>query len=192
MGSKNNLAGRAGEEKGQWDRITEERKKFRGKITASWYASLTPEQKAEQARKISAGRKSAEKIVRPGHRRGEGHYLTKLTEAQVREINARTETAEAVALEFGVSPSTVRNIWSGETWKHLKLPKVDRPDRRTKPEDEKKTKMKVEPRVSNELKEEILANPWEGTHELAQRLGLHYFDVATIRLRHNGVYRRCQ
>lgn len=186
------IARSSGEEKAQYERALEERKKERGKMTASWYASLTPEQKAEQARKISAGRKSAEKKVRPGRKRGEGHHLSKLTEAQVREINSRTGSAEAVAKEFGVSASAVYNIWEGETWTHLNLPLIDRPDRRLKSEHEKKHKVKAEPRISNEIREEILANPWEGTHELAERLGLHYFDVATIRLKHNGVYRKCQ
>lgn len=186
------IARSSGEEKAQYERALEERKKERGKMTASWYAALTPEQKAEQARKISAGRKSKEKRAKPGHKRGEGHHLTKLTEAQVREINSRTESAEVVAKEFGVSASAVYNIWTGETWKHLNLPKIERKDLRVKPDHEKKHKEKVAPRISNEIKEEILANPWEGTHELAQRLGLHYFDVATIRLKHNGVYRKCQ
>lgn len=168
----------------------EERKKYRSGVLKTWWSSLSPEQRAEQARKISAGRKIKTKRDKPGHIRGETHHLSKLTEDQVREINFSLDTADALAAKFNVNVDAIRNIWRGETWQHLNLPRIKHPDRRTKPEHEKKTKPNGEPRVSNELKEEILAHPHEDTRKLAERLGLHWFDVATIRLKNNGGYNR--
>lgn len=186
------IAGSHGEEKARYERVLQDRKKTRSQITRRWYASLTPEQKAEQAKKISEARKKGVKKEKRGHARGVKHYLSRLTEDQVREINASQEKASDVAKKYGVSVTAVRNIWTGETWKHLKLPRLNRPDLRIQRRTKKPEISKTEPRISPELRAEILAHPFEGTQELAQRLGLHYFDVATLRLKHNGVYRKCQ
>lgn len=176
--------------KSAYAELLEERKKYRSEVLKTWWSSLSTEQRAEQARKIRIGRKRPTKRDRPGHTRGETHHLSKLTEDQVREINFSMETADALAARFSVRADAIRNIWRGDTWQHLNLPRIKHHDRRTKPEHEKKNKPNGEPRVSKELKEEILANPHEDTRKLAERLGLHWFDVATVRLNHNGGYNR--
>lgn len=54
--------------------------------------------------------------------RGEAHYRARLTEADVREIRARMASGEsgpALAQEFGVSASHIKNIAGRHTWKHL-------------------------------------------------------------------------
>ncbi len=50
---------------------------------------------------------------------GEKHGRTSLTEVQVWAIRADRRTARAVAKEYGVDPTTVRNIQRGFTWKYL-------------------------------------------------------------------------
>jgi hypothetical protein len=53
---------------------------------------------------------------------GEANYSAKLTEAQVREIRTRRaagERATELAVEFGVSESTVSDIHLRRRWKHM-------------------------------------------------------------------------
>lgn len=54
--------------------------------------------------------------------RGEGHGRSKLTRAQVvgiRDRCAAGDSTRAVARDFGVSRTTVRNIVAGRTWAHV-------------------------------------------------------------------------
>lgn len=55
--------------------------------------------------------------------RGEQHRDSKLTEAQVRDIelraNAGTETITGIAREHGVSRATVYQIYTHQIWRHL-------------------------------------------------------------------------
>jgi hypothetical protein len=60
---------------------------------------------------VSAGR----------HTHGTRHPCAKLTEAQVLEIRASTETQKALAKRFGVSQPVVHHAKHGLTWKHLPL-----------------------------------------------------------------------
>jgi hypothetical protein len=52
--------------------------------------------------------------------RGSRHYAAKLTEDQVREIRARTDTCAAIARDYGVSATTVFDIKRGHRWGWLK------------------------------------------------------------------------
>ena len=54
-------------------------------------------------------------------RHGERHHRSKLTCVQVVEIRQRVsvETQSALAREFGVHPSVVSRIASGESWRHV-------------------------------------------------------------------------
>jgi hypothetical protein len=53
-------------------------------------------------------------------RRGEHHPHAKLTEEEARQIRqlCGKMTQQRVANKFGVSPTVVRAIWIGKTWKH--------------------------------------------------------------------------
>ena len=54
--------------------------------------------------------------------RGESHPFARLTELQVREIRtliANSGRTNAIARQFGVSPSVVSNIKNGKIWKHV-------------------------------------------------------------------------
>lgn len=55
----------------------------------------------------------------PNHARGESHGLAKLTEDQVRFIRARVFTQRELASLLGISRSTVRQVQSGRTWRHV-------------------------------------------------------------------------
>lgn len=56
---------------------------------------------------------------------GAGHYMTKLTDDAVRSIRReyvpRTVGYKRLAVKYGVSASTVKQIVSGKTWRHLIL-----------------------------------------------------------------------
>ena len=58
-------------------------------------------------------------------KRGEAHGMSKLTEANIREIGVlRTEINSRVhdfAERFGVTPLAIRDVLAGKTWKWLKL-----------------------------------------------------------------------
>jgi hypothetical protein len=60
-----------------------------------------------------------------GHARGEGHYNSVLTEADVREIrrtyrrHCRTFGSGALGRKYGVTPQTIGQIVRGMWWKHL-------------------------------------------------------------------------
>ena len=53
------------------------------------------------------------------HRKGEKHYLARLTQEQVNEIKkcGKTDTYEKIALNYGVNKATIRDILLGRTWK---------------------------------------------------------------------------
>lgn len=51
--------------------------------------------------------------------RGEANPAAKLTEAQVRQIRASTESQRACARRFGVSKITVQRIRHGIIWRHV-------------------------------------------------------------------------
>lgn len=52
--------------------------------------------------------------------RGEKHGCARLTEAAIREIRSRpTARVTDLAAEFRISKTTIRDIRSGRTWKHL-------------------------------------------------------------------------
>jgi hypothetical protein len=54
---------------------------------------------------------------------GVSHYNVKLNEHQVKEIIALIKSKISqrnIALQFGVSPSTIQNIADGKTWKHVR------------------------------------------------------------------------
>lgn len=58
-------------------------------------------------------------VVRGRFPVGEGHRSSKLTEASVRAIRASSETRDVLARRFGVSPSNVSRIRSGQQWRHV-------------------------------------------------------------------------
>ena len=70
---------------------------------------------------MAAKRRST--VGRPSLVPGESHTLAKLTDDAVRDIRARraagTDSISALAREYGVSRTTLRNALSGKTWKHL-------------------------------------------------------------------------
>jgi hypothetical protein len=169
--------------------LAEKLARQRSQNAQRFWNAMTPEQRVAHNQKVSEGKrnKGLPKTPGPGWRKGERHYLSKLTEAQVREIYASPDVAEVVAEKYGIDVSSVRCIWRRETWKHLDLPHVERKDRRRS---DKPRPPKAPPRISKELREEVLACPYEDTRELAKRLGMHWFDVATIRLKANGGYNR--
>lgn len=51
-------------------------------------------------------------------------FLSPLNEEQVRAIHADRRGYTRIAVEYGVSRQTVSNIKTGNTWKHLKLPRL--------------------------------------------------------------------
>lgn len=53
------------------------------------------------------------------HVYGARHHKTKLTEAQVREIRASSDTQACIAKKFGIRQSTVSSIRRNEIWKHV-------------------------------------------------------------------------
>lgn len=53
---------------------------------------------------------------------GEGHYLSKLTEVQVREIRQRYSAREgltSISRRFGISTTAAWNVGTRRTWKHV-------------------------------------------------------------------------
>lgn len=63
----------------------------------------------------------ADRIARRRSASGANNGRAKLTDEQVREIRyvASNQPRIALARQFNVSPSVVRNIVSGKTWKHV-------------------------------------------------------------------------
>lgn len=53
-------------------------------------------------------------------RHGEQNHYAKLTEAQVREIRASTESGMKMGARLGVSASAICSARRGKTWKHVK------------------------------------------------------------------------
>lgn len=67
-------------------------------------------------RSFESGRKSA---------RGEGHGRAAFTEAQVLQIKSRLSLGErqnAIACEYGVTPTAINCIATGRTWSHVRSP----------------------------------------------------------------------
>lgn len=156
-------------------------RELRRSIARNWWENLTPEEKAAHAARVSAGKKARVKKVAPGKAKGESHYRSKLTEALVREIHKSPLSSRKVSEKYGISISVVQNIWRGTAWKHLGLGRSTRPDLRVK--DEIAAANPAEPLLTNDQKEEISANPWMDTRELAKQLGVHWMVVATFRQR---------
>lgn len=52
--------------------------------------------------------------------RGDGVWLSKLTEAVVSEIRAAPKGGMALARQFGVSVTTIKDVRRGKTWQHVK------------------------------------------------------------------------
>ena len=56
--------------------------------------------------------------------RGENFYIAKLTEEQVIEIKTEgknEKSYEEIGDKYGVSRATIRDIFVGKTWKHIKI-----------------------------------------------------------------------
>jgi hypothetical protein len=51
--------------------------------------------------------------------RGEGHARSVLTDDVVRRLRAANASAGDLAVEFGLARSTVRDVVSGRTWRHV-------------------------------------------------------------------------
>ena len=53
--------------------------------------------------------------------RGEGHYNSKLTENDVREIKrlGKYDTFQNIANKYGVTKATIRDVLTGETWQTI-------------------------------------------------------------------------
>lgn len=64
----------------------------------------------------------ADKVSKQRQARGESHYATHLTAADVRAIRSRRadgETLAALGRAFGVSKQAIRMIALGRTWRHV-------------------------------------------------------------------------
>lgn len=165
------------ERKAQYDQYRAElRERRRERMRRAW-AEMTPEQRAERCAKISKARKQPTK-VRPGKKVGEAHPRSKLTEAQVRAIHADKRPAKEVAADYGVSVIVVRYIWRGYSWAHLGLPLVDRKDYRRR-EGARPPKPAPVRLLTDAQELEIDNSPWLDSHELAEKLGVSWFVVAT-------------
>jgi hypothetical protein len=53
------------------------------------------------------------------HARGERHYLARLTEEAVRFICSCELGVRALARHFEVDPTTIRDVRTRRTWKHV-------------------------------------------------------------------------
>lgn len=53
------------------------------------------------------------------HLRGEKHPLSKLTKDDVLAIRRDGRGHKAVAADYGVSPTLIRNVRNRETWAHV-------------------------------------------------------------------------
>jgi hypothetical protein len=51
--------------------------------------------------------------------RGERQHLAKLRGDDVRSIRTSSKSTEKIAAQYGVAPTTVRDIRRGRTWKHI-------------------------------------------------------------------------
>lgn len=59
-------------------------------------------------------------MATPGRPKGERSWSAKLTADDVRAIKARPlDPPEVVAVEYGVSPAAIRDIFAGRSWKHV-------------------------------------------------------------------------
>jgi hypothetical protein len=60
-------------------------------------------------------------LIKPVGLSGEDNNQAKLTESQVRDIWKSTKLQREIAVDFGVSKSTIGYIKNRQTWKHLDL-----------------------------------------------------------------------
>jgi hypothetical protein len=60
-----------------------------------------------------------DRIIIDRQPKGEQHYLSKLTEAQVKEILKSTEKNITLAKIYKVAPPTIYDIKKRKTWKHI-------------------------------------------------------------------------
>jgi DNA invertase Pin-like site-specific DNA recombinase len=59
------------------------------------------------------------KGVHGNHARGQGQWLAKLTEEDVREIRRSDEPYSAIAKRLGVTVGAVFQAKNGKTWQHV-------------------------------------------------------------------------
>jgi hypothetical protein len=70
---------------------------------------------------------NADMVSKARQQRGEAHYQAILTEDQVRSIKSnyrrysRTNSCNALARKYGVTPKTINAIINGENWKHVEV-----------------------------------------------------------------------
>lgn len=90
------------------------------KNPAMLFAGQTKEAR-EKSRISNTGKKRNQSFQETNslNKRGEKNPLVKLNENQVIEIRSSTSTTFELAKIYGVDVSTIRNIKSGRTWKHL-------------------------------------------------------------------------
>jgi uncharacterized protein YerC len=60
------------------------------------------------------------KIVVIDRSKGEGHYLSKLTEEKVKAIRKDTRMYKEISKDYNVNTSTIWSVKSRRTWKHIK------------------------------------------------------------------------
>ncbi len=99
--------------------------------------------------------------------RGENHYSSKVTEAEVVEIRNSDEPGPVVATKYGIKASNVHEIRLGHTWKHAGG----------------RIRRRVRPRLDASLVREI-RNSKERGIDIAERLGLGKGVISKIRKGH--------
>lgn len=57
---------------------------------------------------------------RSNPRTGESHPKSKLSNAIIKQIRESTESHFALSSRYGVKPQTIKDIWKGRTWKHVR------------------------------------------------------------------------
>jgi HNH endonuclease len=62
---------------------------------------------------------TADMVAKKRHYHGEGHHMGKLTEAQVREIRASSDSLAEAAARYGIAFQTVSEIRLRKIWKHV-------------------------------------------------------------------------
>lgn len=73
--------------------------------------------KGDQA--LNMADKMAKKRHRYGTTQGEKNPISKVNEGQVREIRASSEKPGGLAIRFGLSRRTIRDIQTRKSWKHI-------------------------------------------------------------------------
>lgn len=62
---------------------------------------------------------AADKVSKSRQRFGEAVAAAKLTDAEIRMIRASGDATRALGRQFGVAPKTIRQIRTGQTWRHV-------------------------------------------------------------------------